>query len=100
MCFTGDPGTGKTTVALQMADLLFRLGYLEKGHLVHAMRDGSTLEFNAANFRRIAEDTSPPGKEGGWQDLDHGKRSLIAYTAFFREKYRRVIELGEQAARP
>src|SRR5580704_7382650 len=39
MCFTGPPGTGKTTVALRMADLLFRLGYLEKGHLVHAIRD-------------------------------------------------------------
>ena len=39
MCFTGAPGTGKTTVALQMADLLRRLGYLERGHLVHAMRD-------------------------------------------------------------
>ena len=38
MCFTGAPGTGKTTVALMMADLLHRLGYLEKGHLVHAMR--------------------------------------------------------------
>ena len=45
MCFTGDPGTGKTTVALQMADLLFRLGYLEKGHLVHAMRDDLVGEF-------------------------------------------------------
>ena len=39
MCFTGPPGTGKTTVALMMAALLHRLGYLEKGHLVHAMRD-------------------------------------------------------------
>src|SRR5215469_9045191 len=38
MCFTGAPGTGKTTVALKMADLLHRLGYLEEGHLVHAMR--------------------------------------------------------------
>jgi SpoVK/Ycf46/Vps4 family AAA+-type ATPase len=39
MCFTGPPGTGKTTVALRMADMLHRLGYLEEGHLVHAMRD-------------------------------------------------------------
>ncbi len=45
MCFTGDPGTGKTTVALRMADLLHRLGYLETGHLVHAMRDDLVGEF-------------------------------------------------------
>ena len=45
MCFTGPPGTGKTTVALRMADLLHRLGYLERGQLVHAMRDDLVGEY-------------------------------------------------------
>ena len=45
MCFTGAPGTGKTTVALTMADLLYRLGYLERAHVVHAMRDDLVGEF-------------------------------------------------------
>jgi probable Rubsico expression protein CbbX len=39
MCFTGNPGTGKTTVALRMADLLHRLGYVEKNQLVAVTRD-------------------------------------------------------------
>jgi probable Rubsico expression protein CbbX len=39
MCFTGNPGTGKTTVALRMADLLHRLGYIEKNQLVAVTRD-------------------------------------------------------------
>jgi probable Rubsico expression protein CbbX len=58
MCFTGEPGTGKTTVALKMADLLHRLGYLERGHLVHAMRDDLVGEFighTAPKTKRVLE---------------------------------------------
>lgn len=54
----------------------------------HTMKDGTVLPFNEANYKAISADTNK------WRDPQRGARAKIAYTEFFKNNYRKVVELG------
>jgi probable Rubsico expression protein CbbX len=110
MSFTGNPGTGKTTVALKMAAILQRLGYVEKGHLVAVTRDelvgqyvghtapktkevvkrayGGVLFIDEAYYLYRPEnerDYGPEAVEVLLQVMEHERDNLVVVLAGYRE---------------
>ena len=116
MSFTGNPGTGKTTVALRMAKILHRLGYVRRGHLVVATRDdlvgqyvghtapktkevlqkavGGVLFIDEAYYLYRAENERDYGQEAIeilLQFMENRRDDLVVILAGYRDKMDRFF---------
>jgi probable Rubsico expression protein CbbX len=116
MCFTGNPGTGKTTVAMRMGELLYRLGYVRKGHLVVASREdlvGQYVGHTAPRTREVLKramggvlfideaynlyrldnerDYGQEAVELLLQAMENERQNLVVILAGYREKMERFF---------
>jgi len=116
MCFTGNPGTGKTTVALRMAEILHRLGYVREGHLVSVTRDdlvgqyightapktkevikkamGGVLFIDEAYYLYKPENERDYGQESIeilLQVMENNRDDLVVITAGYKDKMDRFF---------
>ncbi len=117
MCFTGNPGTGKTTVAMKMAGILHRLGYSRKGHLVAVTRDdlvgqyightapktrealkramGGVLFIDEAYYLYRPENERDYGQEAVeilLQVMESQREDLVVILAGYRDRMERFFE--------
>src|SRR5499427_8268945 len=117
MAFTGNPGTGKTTVALRMASILHRLGYVRKGHLVSVTRDdlvgqyightapktkeilkramGGVLFIDEAYYLYRPENERDYGQEAIeilLQVMENNREDLVVILAGYRDRMDRFFE--------
>ena len=116
MSFTGNPGTGKTTVALRMASILHKLGYVRKGHLVSVTRDdlvgqyightapktkevlkramGGVLFIDEAYYLHRPENEKDYGQEAIeilLQVMENQREDLVVILAGYRERMDRFF---------
>jgi len=117
MSFTGNPGTGKTTVALRMADILHRLGYVRKGHLVAVTRDdlvgqyightapktrevlkramGGVLFIDEAYYLYRPENERDYGQEAIeilLQEMENSRQDLVVVLAGYKDRMERFFQ--------
>ncbi len=117
MCFTGNPGTGKTTVAMRMAQILHRLGYVRKGQLVAVTRDdlvgqyightapktkevlkkamGGVLFIDEAYYLYRPENERDYGQEAIeilLQVMENSREDLVVILAGYKDRMERFFE--------